>query len=203
MALSGKDGKVYLHHECAPDLSGVDTIGEDVALPYEQVLRFEVTPSAFKSEYGHDKSYGWQDLVYGIKRLEGTIEVRIGEAGMSLAPGQIVLLVLYPFGVACGRHFVGYAGVDSWPLSVNVERGEPVSATYRFSSKGKWKGLNDAELWGGFECATCAGGSGITSSGSSMAPALLSMFHDPEEDVVYQDEPPLVAPAEAAAPQAA
>jgi hypothetical protein len=51
----------------------------------------------------------------------------------------------------------GVAGIDSTPLSVVLENGEPISATYRFTSKGPWGGLanavtkGDDDPWGGFE----------------------------------------------------
>jgi len=136
MALSGKYGTVYKN--------GVALVTE--------VIRWEATPTGFKREYGHDKSGGWQDVCYGTKRLEGTIEVKCRADGVDFGACNFYELDLYPLGSENGTPMNGYAGIDATPLVVNVENGEPISATYRWSSKGPWTGLpNDGQEWGGFE----------------------------------------------------
>jgi hypothetical protein len=161
MALSSKEGKIYLlAGDCPVDLEGNAPAGTTQTMESE-LTDFDFTPSAASEEYAHDKSFGWQDLCFGTKRLEGTIVVKVRPASpIELGPAQFAYLELYPLGRALSTKYSGYAGIESTPMKVSIKDGKPVEVTYKFKSRGKWHGLpNDSDEWGGFECSTEDSGS--------------------------------------------
>lgn len=163
-SVSGMRGKVFFDEDyCPTALNDLISSYESITTELDMnVTRFEITFSAFKREFGHDKSYGWQDVVYGIKRGEGTINFNYasGMSSLNLGPGDKVPVLLYPDGPGCQDPIWGWAGIDSIAVTSVQENGEPVSGTMRFVTVGRWAGLpNDDRGWGGFECE-CSGGSG-------------------------------------------
>lgn len=177
MGLSAKDSRIYyMSPECPIDLSGTppDSISGSGNLGsfYEQVTRIEINPTVSQRKYAHDKSYGTQDVCSGIKSWDGSISTRIasGTNACTFSAGDIVWIVVYPLGVACGSPIQGYAVIDSDPIVMNIENGEPVEHNYRFSSKGLWTGfVNDGQVWGGFECE-CGNSSTIANAMPAVEP---------------------------------
>jgi hypothetical protein len=180
MGLSAKDSRIfYIPHSCpiklngsAPGGGGSGSGGGGKRRFSEQVTRIELTPAVYQRKYGHDKSYGTQDVCSGIKSWDGVVTTKVadGERPFSLTAGDTVWLRVYPIGIACGHPIQGYGVIDSDPITMNLENGEPVEHVYRFSSKGKWKGLPRSNAkWGGYECEcnNGASGSGSWSGGYS------------------------------------
>ena len=168
MGFSGMKGRVYaINTHCPRTLNGAPPSGKAV-LWVDEVTRFQVNESAQKREYGHDKSFGWQDLVYGTKRCEITLDATIHRArhGPILKSGMVLYLVLRPLGMSCGGRMGGWAGIDRVSYTVDQNTGEPVSYTITMSSKGKWRELSPKE-WGGFECGCGGGSDGSGGSGGS------------------------------------
>jgi hypothetical protein len=174
MGLSAKDSRVYLIPKTCPiRLNGSTPSGARFRLS-EQVTRIEITPSVYQRKYGHDKSYGANDVCSGIKSWDGSITTKVasGTSPFTLSAADTVWIRVYPMGVVCRHPLQGYASIDSDPIVINLENGEPVEHNYRYSSKGLWKGFpNDAQPWGGYECQ-CVGGSG--SEGGSGASGSVS-----------------------------
>ncbi len=161
MGVSGMMGKVYYIDDQCP----ISTCAEWAAPTgasncwTDEVTRFTIVDSVNKREYGHDKSFGWQDVVAGIRRLgitlDGMLRSRTGseEAVQPLRAGRVVYLQLYPSGVNCSTPLQGYAMVDQISYTYDQERGDPISYTMTLSSKGPWIGFVDTGDWGGIECA--------------------------------------------------
>lgn len=167
MGLSAKDSRVYwISRTCPISLNGTAPTGAKTAFS-EQVLRIEVTPSVYQRKYGHDKSFGAQDVCSGIKSWDGSLTTRVasGTNPFSFSAGDILWLKVYPIGLRCAKVIQGYGVIDQDPIVMNLENGDPVEHNYRFSSKGKWLGLSNRR-WGGYECE-CAAGSGSGSLISS------------------------------------
>jgi hypothetical protein len=135
MGLSGKGGTV---------LFGVQGSAE--------VTKWNLTESAYKKEFGHDKSAGWQDVCYGIKKCSGTVDVML-TGNCEVYAGQKVNVELIPDSESgCITPITGKAGIDSVAYNVDVTTGDPISATISISSVGEWTGLpGDGKAWGGFE----------------------------------------------------
>ena len=163
MGFSGFKGRVYVINEHCPV---VDNYG-DVTAPSataviwtDEVTGFTVTDSAKKDEYGHDKSAGWQDVVYGTRRLGITLTAVSHRAEVNpggFHSGQILFLELWPFGRYCTNPAKGYAGVDQVSYQNDIRDGRPVGYTMTLSSKLEWAGMpgGNQTKWGGFECAPC------------------------------------------------
>jgi uncharacterized membrane protein YgcG len=124
------------------------------------IIKWEARMTAYKKEFGHNKSKGWQDLVYGIKRCEGTIEVKHTKKGKVLDAGKFHKLKLK---TGHGLTLHGKAGIDEASATTVIENGEPVSIVYKFSSKGKWT----KKTGGGGGSGSGGSGSGGSGSGGS------------------------------------
>lgn len=181
MGLSAKDSRIYyVPHTCPIRLNGTapsrgggsfsasGSGGNGRQRFSEQVTRIELTPSVYQRKYGHDKSYGCQDVCSGVKSWDGVVSAKVasGNRPFTLTAGDTVWFRIYPLGIACGHPIQGYGVIDSDPITMNLENGEPVEHVYRFSSKGKWRGLpHSSAKWGGYECE-CGGDESASASGS-------------------------------------
>jgi len=101
------------------------------------IVKWKATISAYKKEFGYAGSGGWQAVVFGIKKVEGTIDAKIEGGVLPTVGGDFVELSLDSGG---GIVLSGLAAIDSVDVEVNFENGEPVSGTYKFSSNGEWTG---------------------------------------------------------------
>ena len=171
MGFSGMRGKVYV-------IDGACPIDLEKPLPPEgnkvrwvdQVVMFSTDESAFKREFGHDKSGGWQDICYGIRRMGISLDAIPAAQNPNpdlLGVGQVVWLELEPFG-SCGAPAMGYAGLDRRVTTTRQENGTPVEYTMTLSSKGAWRNLPGGDRnWGGFECECADGESSVDTDGSN------------------------------------
>ena len=166
MGNSAKDSRLYfLPPACPIKLNGEKPSGTLLRF-YEQVVRIEINPSVYQRKYGHDKSEGCQDVCSGIKSWDGSITTRLNEnnAKRSLVAGDVVWLECWPLGDSCGDPLHGYASIDTDPIVMNLENGDPVEHNYRYSSKGKWANASHAP--GTYACGCNAGEDGGGSGGS-------------------------------------
>ena len=165
MGMSGMKGQVYyVDSECPTtdcDTGWVHPSIAAAACLEDEVTKFTVVDSVNKREYGHDKSYGWQDICAGTRRFGITLDAvwrpKPEGSGIDelLYAGRVLYLILYPLGSACDvvDPMKGYAMIDQVTKTYDQERGEPVSYTCSLSSKGPWIGLGVENYpWGGFEC---------------------------------------------------
>ena len=102
MGISGKSG----------------TITKNGRILKSEIVSWKATPGGYIKEYGHDKSQGWQDVVAGIARIEGSIEVKLRRGGLEVGFGQVVTLRLYPFGKCKGAPIHGKAMIKQTPISI-------------------------------------------------------------------------------------
>jgi hypothetical protein len=155
MGFSGFRGKVHMGAAACPMQLDGNGSGNAVDLT-DEVTKFTFNETVNVKKYGHDKSYGWQDSVAGIRSAEITIEATVISPETKKYParcGQVVALELYPFGLSCTPPLTGLALIERISYTVDQERGDPVAYTATLSTKGKWVGLvGDGERWGGFEC---------------------------------------------------
>jgi hypothetical protein len=170
MGMSGMKGQVYYVDDQCPDsdCDGWDAPTTDSATCLQdEVIRFVIEDSVYKREYGHDKSFGWQDVCAGIRRFGITLEAMWrNKAGGSavdeiLYAGRVLYLLLYPLGVdgsTCATPLAGYALIDRVTKTHDQERGEPISYSCTLSSKGPWTGPSTGVNWGGFECECSSSG---------------------------------------------
>ena len=163
MGMSGLMGKVWWVDDHCPgiDCSHWGSAAGTNRCWHDEVTRFDIVDSVNKREYGHDKSRGWQDVVAGIRRLSITLTAMWlpgAAANTPLRAGRVLFLELYPTNTSggCATPLKGFAMIDQVSYTVDIERGEPLSYTATFSSKGPWLGFasdpTGVGLWGGFEC---------------------------------------------------
>jgi hypothetical protein len=126
-----------------------------------EVTDFQLTESAAKFEYGHNRSNGKQDLVYGIKRMGGTITTKL-VGGFAMRAGRFYQLSLF---TGAGEFIRGKFGCDSNAVSVKIIDGAPVEATYQISSKCNYTVSKGGG--GGSGGSTSGGGSGASSGSIS------------------------------------
>jgi len=171
MGMSGMMGQVYYLDQQCPDSDCDDwdaapDITSKICLQ-DEVIRFVIEDSVQKKEYGHDKSFGWQDVVAGTRRFGITLEAnwRNKAAGSSideiLYAGKVLYLILYPLGEngsTCSEPLAGYALIDKVTKTHDMERGDPISYNCTLSSKGPWTGPSTGVNWGGFECECSSSG---------------------------------------------
>jgi hypothetical protein len=162
MGLSGNRGKFYLLAAgCPIPLNGNPPSGTPVDCPYE-VTKFTVTGDIYERRYGHDKSHGTLDTVFGNKGWTVTIDYKLTVPNQNIpGVGNFLFCVLYPAGFDIGANALhGYAGVKQASVEVSQEDGKEVGGTIQLSSKGLWKGFaNDNKPYGGFECGAGGGAS--------------------------------------------
>jgi hypothetical protein len=169
MAISGMEGQVYyVDDECPTgDCDGWDaaTSGGATCVP-DEVTRFTIDDSVQNRKFGHDKSFGWQDVCAGIRSFAINIDamwkpkVIAGSFDTIAGAGKVVYLLLYPLGLAsvsCHEPWAGYAMIERITRTNELERGEPYSYRATLASKGPWTGPENNANWGGFECAGCSG----------------------------------------------
>jgi hypothetical protein len=171
MGLSAKDSRVfYVPIDCPVLLGGATPAAGSTPLAFsEQVTRIEITPSVYQRKYGHDKSFGANDVCSGVKSWDGSLTTKVAEGAhpFTFTAGDTVWLRIWPIGVDCGGAIQGYAVIDSDPVVMNLENGEPVEHNYRYSSKGRWKGILGSGTPGRWECE--CGSESSVGSGSFMA----------------------------------
>ncbi len=168
MGFSGMKGKVYLADDhCPADLSGTNTQSSTSVWP-DEVKRFMLTEKANIRRYVHDKSFGFQDVVSGIRSVDVSLDAVFhgqcggaadsGSSGVNSVyiyhAGQVVWLELEPFGpaetdggngrAACNCNPIrGYFMIEQIATTTNIESGDPVEYTMTLTSKGYIDGLGD------------------------------------------------------------
>ena len=183
MGLSSKDSTIYFMLPTCPiklDGSAPEGFLNDRLQFSEEVTRIEINPAVYQRKYGHDKSFGAQDVCSGIKNWDGSITTKIAKTGQcaTLSAGDIAFISVYPLGLNCTKPIQGYLSIDSDPLIMNLENGDPVEHNYRYSSKGMWTGfVNSGMQWGGFECG-CSSGAAASVPGSA-GPWAVEAAHTP------------------------
>jgi hypothetical protein len=164
MGFSGMKGEVYhMNAHCPHVMDGTAPNGDELKWA-DEVTRFVLTESVAKREFGHDKSFGFQDVVTGTRAAEVTLDAVSRFQYQSINgyhAGMIMYLILYPFGadnanesVGCSALSVsGYFMVERVSVSTDLDRGDPVSYTMTLTSHGPLfnKAIGN-ENWGGFEC---------------------------------------------------
>ena len=161
MGISGMKGQVYyVNSECPTnDCDGWDapSLGAATCLE-DEITKFTVVDSVQKREYGHDKSFGWQDVCAGTRKFAINMDAvwKPKAAGIDelLYAGRVLYLLLYPLGADCDivDPMSGYALIDQVSKEYDQETGKPISYTCQVSSKGPWTGVGVGTAWGGFEC---------------------------------------------------
>lgn len=124
----------------------------------EQVIRISINEEVSSRRYGHDKSFCAQDATPGLASWNGEITtfLQCVTNPISLRAGQIVWLDVWPLGTnTAAARIAGYAMIDSSPISMTLENGQPVERNYRFSSKGWW--IVPEGVHGTFDCCNCCG----------------------------------------------
>lgn len=129
---SGKGGKVKV---------GSTAIAE--------VTKWNFKPTSNNPSWGSSSSNGYKKRVAGVKDGSGSFDVKIDRSSLFLATvkeGDEVTLNLYlethfdnatpP--VEDSKYYIVPAIIDSVDVNVDVDNGEPVSATIEFSSNGAW-----------------------------------------------------------------
>lgn len=163
MGVSGMKGQVYYINSSCPTTSctGWSTAPGGGTCFQDEITRFVIEDSVTKREYGHDKSFGWQDVVAGTRRFGITMDAMwvpkgavSGDIDELLYAGKVLFLELYPTGVGsdCDTPYKGFAMIDRVTKTHDIERGTPISYSCTLSSKGPWTGPSTGTAWGGFEC---------------------------------------------------
>jgi len=174
MGLSAKDSRIYYVAIDCPVLLDGTSPSDPTGLTFsEQVVRIEITPSVYQRKYGHDKSFGANDVCSGIKSWDGNITTKVADSitPFSFTAGDVVWLRIWPLGRQCGGPIQGYASIDSDPVVCNLENGEPVEHNYRYSSKGLWKGILGRGTTGRYECECSSGAAGSIFEGAAVGSA--------------------------------
>jgi hypothetical protein len=170
MAISGMMGQVwYVDDECPTATCaagwGAPTSGQETCVP-DEVTRFTIDDSVQNRKFGHDKSFGWQDVCAGVRSFAINLDamwkpkVIAGSFDTIAGAGKVLYLVLYPLGAdaqSCHEPWAGYAMIERISRTNELERGEPFSYRATLASKGPWTGPENNANWGGFECAGCSG----------------------------------------------
>ena len=115
-AISGKGGTV---------------LAESVDLT--EVVKWSLDPSVSVAKYNSNKTNGHKRGVAGVADTNGTIEVKVGENGLELRPGQEVGLVL-KFTKTKVAYTIEKAIIAGAPIEVDIDGGEVISATYNFEA---------------------------------------------------------------------
>lgn len=130
MGWSGRNGKA---------LWQATTTTRGVTKPYgaaanvAEVVGWYAETRAQLTSYPHSESGGCDDVSIGSKSVVGTVDVKLTEC-VPFAAGTIVKLFLYSAAI----HLSGLAVIESTPIGVRVDGGEPIVASYRFRSKLPW-----------------------------------------------------------------
>ena len=101
---------------------------------FAEVVGWHLEYAVRLTSYPHSESDGFDDIAIGSKALRGTIEVRLQCALLPVLAGDIVNLSLYNAAI----YWDGQAVIESTPIATKIDGGDPVSATYRWRSKGQW-----------------------------------------------------------------
>lgn len=169
MAISGMRGQIYYVNSACPDADcdawDSPTSETQVCIP-DEVTRFTIDDSVQNRKYGHDKSFGWQDVCAGVRSFAINIDAFwkpktvAGSFDEICGAGKVVYLALYPLGEdeeACHEAWAGYAMFERITRTNDFERGDPVSYRATLASKGPWTGPDNVTQWGGLECTDCSG----------------------------------------------
>ena len=151
MGWSGKSGTVTIQ-DTTKGLDGVyDVTGSEGQVA--EVTQWEIEDKAKLTSYSHSDSGGFDDVCVGTYSITGSFDLKlkymgavgsgtdgldVADLGFPLYAGSVVWLDLNSAAIGVS----GYGVIESLPISVKVDGGEPISATYRFRSKGPWVYLN-------------------------------------------------------------
>lgn len=100
-----------------------------------EVTKWTFEPSAIVHKYASNNTAGHKAAVAGVRDGKGTIETKVSTATLWTA-GQSVTLVLQ--GPTSSDTISVPAVIATTPVNVDIDNGEPVSATYTFEANGAW-----------------------------------------------------------------
>lgn len=102
-----------------------------------EVTKWTFEPSANISKYASNNTNGHKKAVAGVRDGKGTIETKVDS--VLWTAGQSVTLVLHVDGGSTDKITVP-AVIATTPINVDIDNGEPISATYTFEADGAWTG---------------------------------------------------------------
>jgi hypothetical protein len=132
MGWSGKTGFVQMADTTRNTATGIfepDGNLEDIL----EVTNWTADETSKITGYGHSESEGTEDVVAGTCAFRGTIEVKL-QPDVHIRAGRVYDMQLTSPVVVLS----GLGIMESVPIDVKIDGGDPVSATYRWRSKLKW-----------------------------------------------------------------
>lgn len=120
MAVSGKAGTV---------LVGASAVTE--------VTKWTFEPSAIVHKYASNNTSGHKKAVAGVRDGKGTIETKVDSDVLWTAGASVTLILQGPTG---SDTITVPAVIASSPINVDIDNGEPITATYSFEADGSWTG---------------------------------------------------------------
>lgn len=131
MGWSGKTGTVVAG-QCARNGDGSYSAVDATAAILE-VTSWDANANAKVASYGHSESAGFDVTCTGTKSVSGTIEVKL-QSSLALVPGVVYSFVLRNAAIT----LAGMGCISGIPVSTKIDGGDPVSATYNWTSNGAW-----------------------------------------------------------------
>ena len=120
MAVSGKEGTV---------LVGASAVTE--------VTKWTFEPSAIVHKYASNNTSGHKKAVAGVRDGKGTMEARVDSDVVWKAGASVAVSLQGPTG---SDTMNVPAVIASSPINVDMDNGEPITATYSFEADGSWTG---------------------------------------------------------------
>ena len=103
-----------------------------------EVTRWTFSPQCAVSKYASNNTAGYRAAVAGILDGNGTIDVKLDTANtLDLLAGSAATLELHVDSSGSNYYSVP-AIIAAAPITVDIDSGEVVGATYRFESNGAW-----------------------------------------------------------------
>jgi len=102
-----------------------------------QVTKWSFEPSTPVHKWASNTTSGHKTGVAGPRDAKGTIETKV-DTNVIWAAGESVTLILV--GASSGDTITVPAIVATAPVNVDIDNGEPISATYTFEAVGAWTG---------------------------------------------------------------
>jgi hypothetical protein len=101
-----------------------------------KVTKWEATIEADKHSFGYDGCNGWKATVAGNRVVTGTVTLKLEG---DVTPASVLSLDEVNLTLSCGGLSLGgKAIVHSCKVACNVDTGEPVEATFDFTSTESW-----------------------------------------------------------------
>ena len=137
-----------------PGFSGKTGTTKKGGSEFYEVNSWNFNPSTNVPKYASNLTGGFKRGISAVRDSNGTVEVKIQEnASMPFHDGDQIALELH--GDDSGNNYIEVTAIISGtPINVDIDNGEPVSATYNFEGSLAWTGHGIFSSGGGSSSGT-------------------------------------------------